>query len=211
VSRPEPRSEVIATRTGRLEELTVLLSAEYLQHWTNPNFTFVTKHRPSRSSGWQSCLLFGTWWVWTYGRAIFNQLFFGIVPENGARPPPFKPILVHYLLISYQSKLHRTSVNTKFTHQTRFTIYPLFCTYISHMASSVEISWQQFCIYRIFSNMKLDFCLILHLKTLGVFCIGIFLIVKRSCRIWAVVYVTIHYQQYSYVVWGGNVICFTGE
>jgi len=35
------------------------------------------------------------------------KLFFvvDVVPETGARPPPFKSIPVHYLLIPYQSKL----------------------------------------------------------------------------------------------------------
>ena len=45
----------------------------------------------------------------------------------------------------------------------------------------------------------------------GVFCLGIFLIVKRAHRIFAVVYITTTYQQYSYMVSGDSGICFTDE
>ena len=55
------------------------------------------------------------------------------------------------------------------------------------------------------------FFLIRRLKTRSVFCVGIFLIIKRTRHICAVVYLTTPYQQYGYVVSGGNGICFTDE
>jgi len=60
-------------------------------------------------------------------------------------------------------------------------------------------------------NAIFSFGLIRHLKTRDVFCVGIFLIVKRSRGICALVYLTTPYRQYSYVVSGGIGACFIDE